>query len=329
MHRGKPLGGSWDDFPSNTREELVQKMNDFELPHFPGMTKDQLMLILENHIKRGTDPELAKKVHNIYTKERHTKRRNISKEIMRYTIFFLLCVIFLFLFHVWRAPPPYCTAKNSLVNCIPCPDNAVCSKHRATCPKHYYLSKVGCRQKSQRKAIKHALCAAAYISDRDGDCIDPKPFLTIDEFEYIFPKANLTFILSDDVFGIQRVNDTLRSKTPVPSPVCTLLSAIDRHENEVGFGVLFLLVCTFVKIMSVRAERQKKLAMEIAKQTHKVLATTDRELYIYDIKVQMRAHYPNIDKLWKYVVKYVEEDSHVVVGVFGARHQVYWKWIHN
>lgn len=328
MRSGKSLTGSWDDFPSNTYEELVQKMNDFELPYFQGMTREQLMMILENHMNRGSDPSIAKEVHNIYTKERHLKRRNISGELFRYILFFLFCIILFFLLHMWHSPPPYCTGEHTK-NCRPCPDKAICIKHRAKCPKSCYLSKLGCRLKSERKTIQRALRASAYIADRDGDCIDPKPFLTVDEFAYLFPKANLTFMLSEASFAIEMVNMTLRSRSPMPSPVCRLLDAIDRHENEVGSAVLVLIVCAFARLVKARNARMKKLAMEIAKQTHKVLATTDKELYIYDIKVQMRAHYPNIDKLWKYVVSYVEEDSHVVVGVFGARHEVYWKWVHN
>jgi hypothetical protein len=68
-------------------------------------------------------------------------------------------------------------------------------------------------------------------------------------------------------------------------------------------------------------------AKELAKQAQKILSTSDRHIYMYDIKVQLRAKNPNIDELWKYVVRFIEEDSHIESHVVGARHEAYWKWI--
>ena len=86
------------------------------------------------------------------------------------------------------------------------------------------------------------------------------------------------------------------------------------------------LVLVLAHLIGRRAHtRRMEMARELARQAHKILATTDQKIYIYDMKVQLRAKFAGIDRIWKYVVRFIEEDSHVLV--VGARHQVYWRWV--
>jgi hypothetical protein len=178
------------------------------------------------------------------------------------------------------------------------------------------------------KAYKTATKAASYIAERDGDCIEPQPFLSIHAFAELFPKTNLSFIESEPKFGIIDVNGTVRSLNPQAGIACRLLAKIDENTELVGLATFLLIVSGIWKIFRRRHEEKLKQAQEFAGQVCQILSTTDREVYQYDVKAQFRTKYRGIDAIWKYVVRYVEENSHVCVGVFGTRHEVYWKWTH-
>jgi hypothetical protein len=72
-----------------------------------------------------------------------------------------------------------------------------------------------------------------------------------------------------------------------------------------------------------------KAAAEIAAHAHRILATTDRAIYQYDLKAQLSAKCAGLDRIWGKIVRAIEENPHVCVGVAGSRHEIYWKWIRS
>ena len=319
----------WEDLQSNSRDDLLQFMRDFELPYHSSMTHEQLVAIIQNHVARGLNPAQNKKIREIYMHDRHIRRFSLPVLLIHRVIFFLGCVACLVLLHRLSLPPPFCSSDKKFEKCRKCPPGGHCSRGRVICPKGTFLSVLGCRNKIEKKTIRKALKAALYIADRDGDCIEAKPYLTTEEFEYVFPNVNLTFLTSEPGFCVEVVNGSVRSTDPSPALVCRLIRTIERNQNATGFLSLAIVTTVIVWFVRRRKSEKIKLAMDIAKQAHKILATTDNQIYMYDMKVQLRARYPNIDSLWKLVVRYVEDDSHVLVGLVGASHEVYWKWLHT
>ena len=103
---------------------------------------------------------------------------------------------------------------------------------------------------------------------------------------------------------------------------------MDEQSNIFGPIVIIIFMLISVFLVKQRRKRKLEIAKNIARRAHKILATTDGQIYMYDMKVQLRHEFPNIDKYWKLTVRFIEGDSHVLVGVTGSRHDVYWKWIH-
>ena len=327
--RRSSFSAQWEDVESNSRDDLLQIMKDLELPYHSSMTHEQLVAIVKNHVAGGVNPVTRAKVRQIYTHDRYIRKFSLPALFVHRVIFFIVCVILLLLLHRLSLPPPFCSSDRKFEKCRPCPPGGRCSRGRVTCPKGTFLSVLGCRSKIEKKTIRRALKASIYIADRDGDCIEAKPYLTTEEFSYVFPKVNLTFLASEPGFNIEVVNGSVRSTDPSPAMVCRFMNAIEHNANITGFVSFAIITAVIIYLVRRRKHERMRLAMDIAKQAHKILATTDKQIYMYDMKVQLRARYPNIDSLWKWVVRYVEDDSHVLVGLVGASHEVYWKWLHT
>ena len=177
--------------------------------------------------------------------------------------------------------------------------------------------------------IKHAIRASNYISRREGDCIEKRSNLTSEHFNILFPDVNLSIFESEEELNVKVVDGIVLSTKPTVTYTCKAINFLEENPNITGPIVLLLTAAIIHAITAKLKKKDKEQAKELAKHAHKILATTDKQIYIYDMKVQLRAKNKRIDRLWKSVVKYIENDSHVIVGVMGARHEVYWKWIHH
>lgn len=326
----------WDDLSSNTRSQLFQMFRELEIPFFPNATNEELITIIESRLN-PEDNEKKASARQIYTsfnsKQRSKKPFYLARLFFVTLLIFLIYIIATYI----TAPLPYCLDNenpidiNGNAKCQKCPDNANCGNKRAKCDKNSFLSSVGCRSKSKRKLYYAATQIANYIAERDGDCINSNPRLTVDEFSSMFSSFPSSIFNDEPDFGIvvSSTNQTIYSIKPKVPPICKVISAINTHPNIVG-PIFILLTIQFVFYLMRRRKQSKILiAKELAQEAHKILSTTDKQIFMYDMKVQLRAKYLNIDSIWKYVIHFIEEDSHVLVGVHGARHEAYWKWVHN
>ena len=321
---------NWEDIDSNSREQLIQMLKDLEIPYFSSATNKELKQIISARLN-PKDQIAQQNVKKIFTETRYKQRAKVTQKTMRFTGFLLAFTIFLIFANRFTSPLPYCTAgeKPEIHKCRPCPDSATCTKQKAKCPKYEFLSPLGCRPYETKKMVKHALRASRYIARRDADCIDSPEDLTVDSFHILFPDINISIFETEKDLNIIIDNGTVHSTKPKPSIVCLAIQLMDNNPNIIGPIVLVITsICIYYIALRIKRKNIEE-AKDLAKLAHKILATTDKQIYIYDMKVQLRAKNPHIDRLWKTVVKYIENDSHVIVGVMGARHEVYWKWIHH
>jgi hypothetical protein len=194
---------------------------------------------------------------------------------------------------------------------------------------HHDLTIVGCRPKALRHSYKWAARAALSLAARDGDCVEPRAPLLAGEFEQLFPKTNLSFLASEPGFGVLVENGTVRSARPRPGIICRILTKMEAKHETVGL-VSFVAIAAFLNWRRRKREADNlKVAGELAKHAHRILATTDQELYQYDIKAQLHAKDPRVDGIWKLVVRLIEQNPHVCIGVMGSRYETYWKWLHR
>jgi hypothetical protein len=324
--RRSSFSSRWDDFTSNSRDELLQMMNDLELPYFPSMTTAQLSAAIRSRVI--DDPILHKQTRAMYCHDRHTSRFNVPVILLHRLLFVAAIVISIVALGRLLAPNPYCGPGRDPKTCAACPDGATCRRGRVICPPGQILSLAGCRAKAQRRDYKWAERAARDIAARDGDCVELPGRLTVADFAELFPKTNITFLTSEPGFAIVVLNGTVRSLRPRPGFACALIARMEANPDFFGFLSVVGFTGVFVFCVRRRSLTRTKLARKIAKQVRKILATTDHTIYQYDIKVQMRAKYGGVDGVWKQVVRFVERDPHVCVGVAGSRHETYWMWVH-
>jgi hypothetical protein len=192
-----------------------------------------------------------------------------------------------------------------------------------------FLTIVGCRKKEFRHAYKWGERAAFYIAQRDGDCVDPLPPLRVEEFEELFPKTNLSFLEKEPGLGVIVEDGTVRSKQPRRGLVCGILGWMEERQSFVGLASLGLMAVIVVSLSRKKRAENQRRAGEIAAHAHRILATTDRAIYQYDLKVQLTAKFGKVERIWGSIVKAIEENPHVCVGVAGSRHEIYWRWIRS
>jgi hypothetical protein len=317
----------WDDLSQNTREQLLQILGELEIPYCPSATTDDLTRIISSRLS-GPDDEWTETITRIYATERYAKIGGKTTKFVRIALILMVvgsCGLVMNRVHFRR---PFCSDDQKFFRvCRPCPAGSKCSKGTAKCPDGQFLSAVGCRKKSFFRLYRDAARGARFISRRDGDCVTPAPPISAQEFLVHFPKINLEIYQREAGFNIIYKNGTLISTAPSFPFVCRFVARINEHQEFVGL-ILFALVGWLI-VWLVRRNRAKKMedAKELAKQAQKILSMTDRPIYMYDIRAQLRVKNQKIDELWKYVVRFIEDDSHIVSQVVGARHEAYWKWI--
>ena len=79
---------------------------------------------------------------------------------------------------------------------------------------------------------------AKYISQRDGDCVEPKPPITVEEFTKKFPHVYLAIYEREPGFGVVIENGTMRSQKPILPAVCKLINVMEDHTHIVGSVVI-------------------------------------------------------------------------------------------
>lgn len=322
------LHPNWDDIDSNSREQLIQMLRELEVPYFASATMKELKLILQNRLD-PTNKDIQRQVRLIFTESRYKKRTSISIKTIRILLIISIAIIGFFTFNYITRPLPYCTGSEKTGTCRPCPQLAKCSAYKAKCVSGYYLSDLGCYPTRYKKIFALANRGAKFVHRRDGDCLEHKDLLTIENFNILFPDVNTSIYSEFPKFNIKISNGTIKSTKPQVTYVCQVINAMERNPNIVGPIAIIILTILAYTIWKTQHEKDKAIARDLAKLAHKILATADKQIYIYDMKVQLRAKYRSIDRIWKTVVKYIENDSHVIVGVMGARHDTYWKWNHE
>ena len=319
------LHAHWDDLSANTRLQLFQMLRELEVPSFPTATNNELIAIIESRLdpKDANKKALARQIYTTLSfKERSKKPFMLTRLFAITLVIFIAYIVMSYLF----SPLPYCTDRIT-TKCRQCPDNAKCGRKRAKCDDDSFLSVVGCRKKANKKLYVAAAHIAKYIAEYDGDCINENPPLSIKNFQEMFPDFSYSIFLNESDFGIVVENDTIFAKKPKIPRVCRMINAIDQHPNVVGPIIIAIAILLTYYLMKRRRQNRIDKAKELAQEAHKILATTDKQIFMYDMKVQLRAKYAAIDPIWKYIINFIEEDSHVLVGVVGSRHEVYWKWV--
>jgi hypothetical protein len=165
------------------------------------------------------------------------------------------------------------------------------------------------------------------LSESAGNCVDPKQPLSIQQFEKLFPSVSLSLFEKEPAFEIAIRNGSVLSTKPEITRFCRFIETIESHSDFAGLVLMGLSILAIRQWHVLSQRKRVEAARELAKQAHKILATSNRRIYMYDLKVQLRARHSGIDSLWKLVVKFIEEDSHVLVRIPGARNAVYWQWV--
>ncbi|OHT15564.1 hypothetical protein TRFO_02911 [Tritrichomonas foetus] len=321
------LHAHWDDLYANTRPQLFQMLRELEVPSFPTATNDELIAIIESRLdpKDSNKKAIARQIYTTLSYKQRTQQSFMLPRIIAVT--FVLFLVYL-IASFFTAPLPYCS-DTITTKCRQCPDNANCARKKAKCGEDSFLSAVGCRKKSSQRLYTAAGHIAKYIAQRDGDCINDYPRLTLEEFTNMFPSFQPSIFQNETGFGIKIEDNYIFALKPKVPKICKVINAIDNNPNIIGPIIIGLCVLLFYYLYKRRHQNRIDKAKELAQEAHKILATTDQQIFMYDMKVQLRAKFSAIDSIWKYIVSFIEEDSHVLVGVVGARHEVYWKWVHN
>lgn len=330
----------WDNIEDNSLEQLVVMCRELEVSYFEDATLDELRIIVNYHLN-PSDMDLKAKYRDVFLKNRYKRKISFKKSTFRFIfLIFFSYIIFSLVNHI-AMPVPYCNSgtnttdegENRIKKCRKCPGNSTCVNGSSFCPEDQFLSVLGCRPNYQKKKIKSAIEAANYVSLRDSDCIQLLEPLVFSDFKVLFPDTNISIFEEEPELGL--VIETtkegvviIRSHNPDYGFVCSILNSIERNYNLFGFSsiILFLVLINKYFIRRLRNYRDE-ISLKLAREAHKILSTSGKEIYQYDMKVQLRAMYSKIDVVWKYVVRAIENNPHVIVGVKGARGLVYWKWV--
>lgn len=296
------LSCHWDDLTLNSREELIKMFGELELPIFENATKQELVTMLNLYLKNPNDKSIAQ----MYAKRKKHFRFPFHKFRMFTITLFIMILIYI---------------------CFIVNDDDIRNKNNLNkCKENMFLSIVGCRNKKFKKLYMYAYHISIYISKLEGDCIYNHR-ITSQEFKNKFSMINLSFYEIEKGFGIYvDNNNNVRSSKPIASLNCRIIKSMEKRIQIYGFifmGIFIILTFLFIK---KKQHKKTEHARELANQALKILSSINKYAYAYDIKVQLRAKEPNIDSLWKYIVKYVEENQHVTVRVARTRNEVYWKW---
>ena len=316
----------WEDVNSNNRQQLIQMHKDLEIPIIVGASEEELKMVALSRLNPN-DQVLREQVEEIYKEER--RNGNTFLFIIRLIIYTSLAFGVLHNLNKYLAPIPYCDNNMIHNGCKKCPRGAECKGGSAFCGDGEYISKIGCVSIIKEPEINVMIMIANYISQRQGDCIEKLPDLRIGEFKNIFPFADIQSILNEEELGIRLINGTFKSVKPQITLICRAINYIEENRN-IAAPIIIIMFGVFInyKVKARKNSRMEK-AKEIAKSAHRILASTDKEVYIYDLKVQLRDKFKNLDPIWKYIVRYIENDSHVLVGFKGVRREAYWKWTHE
>ena len=295
----------WDEMRANSRDQLITMMKDLEIPYSQQFTTGQLRLILQTYLEKPS--EFKQSVSNLYTKERYKKRH--LKIILALKISFFLIFSFIILQFLWRfiIHPPYCTSNNMqkylFRQCMECPSFAKCTKSKAKCLKSTdFLTSIGCRPKSHKNQYRLALYAARYIHFHDGNCFEPYKSISIEQFSKLFPRVNTSLYETDPYFNIKILNISgsnqselyIKSLNPHSGLLCKSLKTAEENPTFMGILIFTIAFLIFYRRYKRKHNKNMTIARELAKQAHKILATSDKQIYMYDIKVQLRA---NMEKL--------------------------------
>lgn len=187
---------------------------------------------------------------------------------------------------------------------------------------------IGCRHQTQKSIYHKAEKAAKYLKQRDGNCLIHNTPLSVSDFRRLFPKIDLEIFHREPSFNIQLTNSSIFSIDSYSPVFCRIIEFVEKKSNF--FGPSFLVIIIGFSWIFFKAQRQKKLlrCKKLANHALRLLSSTNKSIYIYDMKVQLRHQEKNIDSLWRSIVKFVEEDSSILVGAAGDRRNCYWKWIH-
>lgn len=274
---------------------------ELELPVYANATKQELVNILCTYLNEPKDHSLI----DIYAKQKHHWKFPLNK--FRVFAILLFGIILLYFFDV---------VEDEHIGHM---------RNELRCKNDMFRSYVGCRNRKLKKTYQYAHLVSKYISKLEGDCIHNQS-ITRKEFENRFPKINLSFFEKEKGFGIYVIDDVIKSTKPIISLNCRILKSMEERIQIYGF--FFMAIFVFLSYLFIKKKQIKKneQARELANQALKILSSLNKYAYAYDIKVQLRAKEPNIDSLWKYIIKYVEENQHVTVRVARTRNEVYWKW---
>ena len=175
----------WDDLSSNSRSQLFQMFRELEVPFFPNATNEELITIIESRLNPDDSAKKAS-ARQIYTSFNSKQRSKKPFYLARlFFVTFLIFLIYIIVTYI-TSPLPYCSDNENMIDengnskCRKCPDNANCGNKRAKCDKNSFLTVVGCRSKSKKKLYYAATQIANYISERNGDCINPNSNLTLE-----------------------------------------------------------------------------------------------------------------------------------------------------
>ena len=318
---------NWEDLESNSILELQKMMMELEIPIIINASKKELIPIIENKLKPNSISN--EKIKTIYISHTKTSKSKIPLYLIRIIIISILILFFNILIKRINRPKPFCNNYLYSNNCLECPKGAICKKGKAKCEITEYLTSFGCKLRNKRRIYKNLIRASNYISKRAGDCIFNYPPLTLKQFEKLFPTITLNQFNEELDFNIYFDNNSIYTLKPSIHSICFILEYLNKNYFFIG-TIIFLILIIFIYKFNKNLNNFKiEKARELAKNAHKILSTTDKQIYMYDMKVQLRSQYQKIDEIWKYCVKAIEDNSHVLVGVVGVRHEVYWKWIHN
>jgi len=314
----------WEDLESNTIAQLHRMLKDLEIPYRLTASKSELIEVINCVINK--DKNGLKETYLIDKKQR--KYEKYAGPI-KFFIAMVLIGVFLEYIRIVFRKGQYCGENNTSITCKQCPDGAKCKKGKAYCLPGSALTPIGCKPVQYRRIYKAAARASKYLAYRAGDCIEKQQALSIQRFIYLFPSVPLSLFEHETDFSVALANDSIISTNPQQTIFCKTMIYFEDHETITGSLILFAFIYIGVLIFRFKMKQKEEIARDLAQQAHKILLASDKQIYIYDMKVQLRDKYPKIDSIWNSVIKAVEEDSHVVVGNKGARYEIYWKWIHN
>lgn len=266
----------------------------------------------------------------------HRKSKPIKAEsnwdaltVIQLILFFILIILSLALVYKNYKSIPFCSSDSAFGKCMPCPQNAICSKGRAQCQKGYKLHGTICiiDNEIQRKTYQLALKIGEYIASQPNSNCNESIHISYDEIQSKYNNEEYFYdsleIITKTSYDIHFVDNYFVSYRPNLDMKCKVI--IFMKTNQISIA-LFVISLTLLYVLISMVNSKRKLHQQIDLYGEKIINQLKEQngkmVFVDELApIETNVLYQH----WDRIVSRVESDPHV--EVFNASKGKVWKYV--